>query len=435
MNAPWHIQHVDLSEDVPALPHSSAAAGYYVVFWWRTIPLGQQYIPAARLPISAVRLTDLAVRAIVPAMGHYLLGRGFEPPMPLRGKRPPPTGPDFDALAALDEPFECLDALFGRAAGAGPRRSVSVVICTRDRPESLVHCLRALQQLARKPDEVVVIDNAPATDATRRLVETLPGMRYVLEPRPGLSRARNTGIRETTGAIVAFTDDDVVVHPHWVVRLERAFDDPAVMAVTGLVLPAELETEAQVAFERSHKGEGWGFRRKCFDSGFYARMKRWGVPVWQIGAGANMAFRRDLFERVGGFDERLGAGASGCSEDSELWYRVLAEGGQCLYDPTAVVFHHHRRTQAELQHMLYQYMRGHVVALFTQFERYHDAGNLYRAFAELPKYYLKLSVYRLLRRTEQETLREEVQGYLAGFAYYFRHRHTAAFSSFLPGRR
>ena len=91
----------------------------------------------------------------------------------------------------------------------------------------------------------------------------------------------------------------------------------------------------------SSAGSG-GIARVDFDRTFFEATKDVGVPAWRLGAGANMAFRRDAFDRVGLFDERLGAGASGCSEDSELWYRLLAEGHRCRYWPSAVVLHHHR---------------------------------------------------------------------------------------------
>jgi cellulose synthase/poly-beta-1,6-N-acetylglucosamine synthase-like glycosyltransferase len=84
-----------------------------------------------------------------------------------------------------------------------------------------------------------------------QLVAQMPDIRYVQEPRPGLSVARNTGIRQSKGDIIAFTDDDVTVHPNWIARLQQSFPDPQVMAVTGLVLPAELETEAQFIFEKN----------------------------------------------------------------------------------------------------------------------------------------------------------------------------------------
>src|SRR5690606_24220581 len=149
-------------------------------------------------------------------------------------------------------------------------------------------------------------------------------------------------------------DDDVEVHPQWTRRLRRGFADPGVKAVTGLVLPAELETPSQVQFEKY-----WSFHRgyipRLYDAAFFERHRRWGVPAWEVGAGANMAFRRQVFEKVGLFDERLDAGAAGCSGDSEMWYRVLAEGHMCRYEPTAVVYHYHRREDEALKKQLRAY--------------------------------------------------------------------------------
>jgi ubiquinone/menaquinone biosynthesis C-methylase UbiE len=166
-------------------------------------------------------------------------------------------------------------------------------------------------------------------------------------------------------------------------------------------------------------------------------MKRVGVPTWRLGAGANMSFRREAFERVGFFDERLGAGTSGCSEDSEMWYRLLAEGHICRYEPAAVVFHSHRSDWKELRDQTYNYMRGHVAALFFQFDRYGHWGNIYRVFLALPFFFLKLTfrhlkklVRRLILRTGQETpilpLRDQIRGAIAGCGYYLRYRNHPA---------
>jgi len=94
------------------------------------------------------------------------------------------------------------------------------------------------------------------------------------------------------------------------------------------------------------------------------------LPVWRIGAGANMAFSRNVFSRIGLFDERLGAGASGCSEDSEFWYRMLAAGMAIAYQPRAVVWHSHRVDRDAFGSQMKQYMRGHVAALLVQFEKH-----------------------------------------------------------------
>jgi GT2 family glycosyltransferase len=275
----------------------------------------------------------------------------------------------------------------------------------------------------RPPREVIVVDNAPATTATRDVLRDHPGMRYVLEPRPGLSAARNAGIARATGDIIAFTDDDVVVHPEWTARLESAFDAPEVAAVTGLVLPAELRTEAQWTFEKDMGGFSQGYRELRFDERFFRATRRYGAWVWKVGAGASMAFRRHVFEELGAFDERLGAGASGCSEDSEMWYRVIARGWVCRYDPRVVVYHYHRDTLQNLSRQMHDYMRGHVTALFVQLQRHRHGGNLYRVLVTLPWHYFKMGLLEVLHgfRPRHATLLAEVRGCVAGIGYFLRH--------------
>lgn len=311
-----------------------------------------------------------------------------------------------------------------RYAAASCEATVSLVICTRDRPDDLKRCLAALGDLSLRPPQIIVVDNAPRTDATRRLVEAMPDIEYVCEPKPGLSRARNAGITRCRGEIVAFTDDDVVVHPDWISGLLRGFDSPDIWAVTGPVFPAELETEAQLLFQAGHHDFGWGAHRLIFDRAFFEHTRRIGAPVWRIGAGANMAFRREVFERVGGFDERLGAGASGCSEDSELWYRVLAQGGSCRYEPTAAVFHYHRGDLASLHHQMNHYLRGHIAALLVQWQRTGHRGNLLRAYGILPAWYGGQVLSWLAKggRPRGGTLWTQIAGALAGTKFFWQNR-------------
>ena len=421
MKAPWKVMHLELSEGIPALPLAPDYEGLYVVFWWHSIPLGHQEISAAQLPMPATQLANLVLQTIAPVVGDRLFEHGFKSPAPwLVGSDNPSrdTPPDFHTLIALEQPLAKLRERLSHSAGG----SVSVVICTRDRPEQLAQCLRALQNLSQPPHQILVVDNAPTSDATRQLVAQMPDIQYVLEPRPGLSVARNTGIRHSTGDLIAFTDDDVIVHPDWITRLQQSFQDSKVMAVTGLVLPGELETEAQLIFEKGFGGFTQGYHPLTFDTEFFEEMKPQGVPVWDIGAGANMAFRRNAFELVGDFDERLGAGASGCSEDSEFWYRLLAEGWVCRYEPTAVVYHYHRSNLDRLKHQMFQYMRGHVAALLVQFARYKHWGNLRRLFITLPKYYINRFVEGLRNgfQSLNRTLFSEVFGCFSGVKFYLQ---------------
>ena len=396
----WKIVHIDLSQDIPTL---SSDNNIHVVFWWRHIPLAHTEILATQLPMPATQVANLAVGAITPTVGAYVLKQNLLENAPI----------DFEALVGLTHPLTKLEYI----SQQHNNKTVSIVICTRNRPEQLARCLQSLQNLSQTSHEIIVVDNAPTDDATMQVAK-MSGVKYVKEPRPGLSIARNTGIRHSTGEIIAFTDDDVVVHPDWIIRLQEAFDDPKVMSVTGLVLPGELETEAQVMFEKHLGFFNFGYQPKTYDSDFFQSTKVFGAPVWRIGAGANMAILRQAVNLVGEFDERLGAGAAGCSEDSEFWYRLLAAGWICRYYPASVVYHYHRGSVDSLKQQMYCYMRGHVAALLVQYEKYNDQGNLRRLFRTMPKWYIKSFIKGLIKEYKFSTFFAEIAGCFSGIIYY-----------------
>jgi O-antigen biosynthesis protein len=249
--------------------------------------------------------------------------------------------------AALDE----LTFPAPRTVAPAPGLRVTAAVCTRDRPDDLATCLESLGSVEYPELEILVVDNAPSTGASRLLVERLGGrVRYVRESRPGLDWARNRAIAEAGGDIIAFTDDDVAVDPGWIRALVAAFgNDERVAAVTGLVLPAELETEAQVLFER-YRGFGRGFAARRIEAVGRGRLGfRYGA-TGAYGTGANMAFRRSLFGRIGGFDPALGAGTpTRGGDDLEMFFRVLKEGHALVYEPRAIVRHRHRRSLEALR--------------------------------------------------------------------------------------
>ncbi|MGH7657415.1 MAG: glycosyltransferase family 2 protein, partial [Gemmatimonadales bacterium] len=221
--------------------------------------------------------------------------------------------------------------------------SVTTAVCTRDRPEDLERCLQAISRLDPKPDAVIVVDNAPSSDATRLLVAQHPGVRYVREDRPGLDAARNRALREVTTEIVAFTDDDAMPDPRWLGALLPDFRDPGVLCVTGLTLAAELETEAQEVFEFA-SGFGRGFRRRTF-----SWLNQNPFAVGAVGAGVNMALRRKVVTLVGEFDEALDAGTPTRSGgDHAMFTAILTAGYEIVYEPRALTRHRHRRSRKEL---------------------------------------------------------------------------------------
>jgi GT2 family glycosyltransferase len=236
---------------------------------------------------------------------------------------------------------------------SGPLPLVTVVVCTRDRPDDLKRCLDSIQNIDYPNLEILIVDNASNNDQTELLVrEHFPSVRYVYEPRPGLSWARNRAIIEASGEIIAYTDDDVIVDAGWITSAVKVFTtDKTVMAVTGLVVPYELEEESQILFER-HGGFGRGFEQKRYKvSG--DRVPWYLLGGGRYGTGANMLYRRDLFNRIGGFNVALGAGtlSTGC-EDHEMYFRVLKAGFTIVYEPSVLVRHRHRRSYKALRSQL-----------------------------------------------------------------------------------
>jgi GT2 family glycosyltransferase len=269
----------------------------------------------------------------------------------------------------------------GAAGGSGPRSpaerralrarapSASVVVATRDRLQSLPRCLDSLGALDYPDFEVVVVDNAPATNATERLISAryTNVVRYVREARPGLANAHNRGIAAAAGDIVAFVDDDVIVDSGWLLELAMAFEWATdVGCVTGMILAAELETAAQV----------WSDGRWRLDKGFdplvfrISDRRRLGsmfpYAAGRFGSGANMAFRRKVLHELGGFDPALGTGTpSRSGDDLAAFFAVLAAGHTLAYTPRAIVRHWHRKDYPSLRRQAYGYGAG-VTAYLTK---------------------------------------------------------------------
>src|SRR6185436_15991445 len=244
---------------------------------------------------------------------------------------------------------------------------ISIVVCTRDRPRSLERCLKSLARLEYPTYEVIVVDNASISEATRQLAHTA-GVRYVREERPGLDWARNCGYKAARYDIVAYTDDDTEVDPRWLAGLGAAFEDPAVRAVSGLVLPAAMDTEAEVLFELCYGGMGKGTTSREWDPALLSASQR--IGAHHLGVGANMAFRRSLLQELGGFDTALDVGTpSHGGGDLDIFHRSLMAGAVVRYQPAALVRHHHRRDMLGLRRQLTDNGRAFGVYLLTIFKR------------------------------------------------------------------
>lgn len=216
--------------------------------------------------------------------------------------------------------------------------AISVVLCTYNRPASLKSTLESFSGLTLPSDldwELIVVDNN-SKDKTREIIQEFAktagfSVRYVFESRQGKSAAMNAGVAAAKGEIVAFTDDDVLLHPEWLLNLKRAFDEFDCAGVGGRIIPVWrhpkpewLEMEDQQAIVHFELGDK---TKEIKDS----------PPL-----GANSAYRKDTFAKYGLF--RLDLGVSGenrgvTCEDTEFATRLFRAGEKIMYVPSAIVYH------------------------------------------------------------------------------------------------
>ena len=227
-----------------------------------------------------------------------------------------------------------------------PGARVTVVICTRNRPDQLAITLAALRAQSRPDFTVTIVDQSddPVTSS-----EGPPTAKVIHDRGTGLARARNIGWRDATTEWVVFLDDDCVPEPDWAERLQEALvDHPEASFASGSVL--------------GHGGprDGDYLRVSVFEvPSEQVRGGRWTRP-WHIGLGACMAVRRAALERLGGFDERLGAGRADfpAAEDMDFNYRFLRSGGIAFVTPRPRVRHEQWRDPAHLG----PHYRGYMAA-------------------------------------------------------------------------
>lgn len=237
------------------------------------------------------------------------------------------------------------------AASAGI--AASLVICTRNRARQLQACLDAAAKIrGGRPWEIVIVDNGSHDNTRDVAAGFLQGGatrgRYVWEPEPGLSRARNAGIAASVGDIIAFTDDDCYPAPDFIERTCEVFADERIGFMGGRILlhdPADYPLTVNESTKTVR-----------FAAGSV-------VPCAAV-QGANMAFRRGALLAVRGFDPAFGAGTPFPAEDWDVVARVCVAGWDGGYFPAPTVAHHHGRNAGEARRQLrvYHYASGAVYA-------------------------------------------------------------------------
>jgi glycosyltransferase involved in cell wall biosynthesis len=360
---PLRVLAVELSDGVPAIAAGMAAGGEPYAAAQVLVRLHGQPLGMVRVGLPAEGLTAERHAA---AIHRELAG-------PISRHLAQDRLPTVPVPAALDG-----RASNGRCAVRPPaatRPRITVVVPTRDRPEVLRQTLRALLSQDYPDYEVLVVDNAPHLPGTAEVVAGYAAsdgrVRSVAEPRPGVAHARNRGLADARGEIVAFADDDVLADRCWLAALAAGFSDRRVAGVTGLVVASELETPAQLWIEQ-YGGFGKGYARRRFDRNGFSTDDAGvseaadAVPgtlypytPGVFGSGANMAFRAEVLRRLGGFDPLLGSGALvRAGEDIDALLRVVLDGGAIMYEPAAIVWHRHQRQARALRRTMYRYGVG-----------------------------------------------------------------------------
>jgi glycosyltransferase involved in cell wall biosynthesis len=234
---------------------------------------------------------------------------------------------------------------------------VSVVICTRNRGNSIIHCLASIDAAARKASladaEIVVVDNASDDDTPSAVrswaISSFIPVRLEYEPRAGITIAKNRGLRRAGGDILVLTDDDCRLREDYFLELLRLDAANPELALRGgrvelgdsADLPLTIKTDAD--------------RRQWHLSNNSARYEN----LANCFPGCNLFMRRAVYERLGPFDERFGVGSLPASEDADYIFRAYTNGIKIEYIPDIVLFHHHgRKSAVDAQRLFRKYMIG-----------------------------------------------------------------------------
>jgi GT2 family glycosyltransferase len=214
---------------------------------------------------------------------------------------------------------------------------VTAAVASFERPEGVMRCVNSILAGNVLPSQLVIVDQSRDDRIGRILAATRSGLvslAYIHQSPRGLSASRNAALRQATSPVVAFTDDDCVPADNWIAVAEGLLTlaEP-IAALCGRVLPLGEDLPGTFAVSLRENTDRREFSGRA-------------VP-WDVGTGGNFIAKRDWLIRVGGFDERLGAGTPGkAAEDAELIYRLLRAGATLRYEPDAIV-HHARQSRAQ----------------------------------------------------------------------------------------
>jgi glycosyltransferase involved in cell wall biosynthesis len=280
-------------------------------------------------------------------------------------------------------------------------------MCTRNRSQSVGQAVKAVLENDYPSFDMIVVDQS-TDDSTgevlRPIAESDARLTYLHVDEPGLSRAYNTGIKATRGDVLVFTDDDCVAPVDWISTIVAAFEaEPDGDLLYGQVVPFE-------------KGEGYHLTPMLTIDRPQRMGKKDGFKIF--GMGANFAARRQLFDKIGYFDEILGGGGPlKSSQDFDLVYRAYQGGAITLLRPEVTIRHDGRRESQDWPALLRAYGFGDG-AFYTKHVRCRDPYALWLFARQLGTASAKTLVKTVLLRKPTE--RHYVRGVFSGLRGSFR---------------
>ena len=246
--------------------------------------------------------------------------------------------------------------------------TVSIIVATKDRFEHLKELLESVALSKDSFDELIVIDSSEDKTTRKMNEETVREYegKYFFERRKGLTKARNIGIRKSSSEIIVFLDDDFrMLKPMWISNLVRHFEDQNVGACTGRMISFGDDEISQLweqtmSFDRGN--ERYIVTRNDMNLTQVLnavtkvgekRLREKTPAPFSVGYGFG-SFRREVFYKVGFFDENLGRGTpSRGSDDTDMYYRILKKGYKIVYEPESITFHVHRQTEEDVKNAAY----------------------------------------------------------------------------------
>jgi len=378
---------------------------------WRPLTVAEMHLESADL---AARPGQQRLRLLVVSDGSPLGFIDVDEDEPLPSRQAVHDRLAATSAADVDAP--------GMSSQVEYIPDVTIVIPTRGRSDELVRCVKSVLEIDYPNFEVIVVDNNDVAGGIDELLASVVSderLRILHEPRRGVSPARNRGIDEARGEIIAATDDDVVVSRHWLRELVRPLQDDTIDCVTGLVVAAGFQTPAQEMFEE-FGGFSKGFAATRFDldknRGSHALYP---FSPGAYGSGNNLAYRKSAIVSIGCYDTRLGPGTPVRSgEDLDIFLKMLFSGRTIFYQPRAWVRHHHRDSFEELDRQVRDYGRGlsAVILKWGFSDRRRTFDVLRRVPAGLRHYFDPRSVKNEARSASYPASlrRSELRGMLEG---------------------